>query len=66
MEAEKLREGFLQGASWILTSAPSIGTQFLEKKTNKVIIILRYSQREPSLPSACITNEESELEGEKW
>jgi len=33
--AQILREGFLQSASWILTSAPSIGTQFLEKKTNK-------------------------------
>jgi len=33
--AQIVREGFLQGASWILTSAPSIGTQFLEKKTDK-------------------------------
>ncbi|XP_020606010.1 uncharacterized protein LOC110044772 isoform X1 [Orbicella faveolata] len=32
--AQKLREGFLQGVSCILTSAPSIGAQFLEKKTN--------------------------------
>ena len=54
MAAQKLREGFLQGASWILASAPSIGTQFLEKKTNKVIIVLRYSQLEPLLPKACI------------
>lgn len=35
-----LREGFLQGASCILTSAPSIGTQFLERKTDKVIIVV--------------------------
>ena len=54
MAAQKLREGFLQGASWILASAPSIGTQFLEKRSNKVIIVLRYSQLEPSLPNACI------------
>ena len=40
MAAQILREGFLQGAAWILTSAPSIGTQFLEKKTNKVIIVI--------------------------
>ena len=38
--AQKLREGFLQGASCILTSAPSIGTQFLERKTDKVIIVV--------------------------
>lgn len=56
MAAQKLREGFLQGATWILTSAPSIGAQFLEKKTSKVIIVLRYSQREPSLPNTCIYN----------
>lgn len=38
--AQELREGFLQGASCILTSAPSIGTQFLERKTDKVIIVV--------------------------
>ena len=54
MAAQKLREGFLQGASWILASAPSIGTQFLEKRSNKVIIVLRYSQLEPSLSNACM------------
>lgn len=54
MAAQKLREGFLHGASCIFTSAPSIGTQFLERKTNKVIIAVRYSQREQSLPNASI------------
>ena len=35
--AQILREGFLQGASMILTSAPSLGSQFFEKKTSMVI-----------------------------